>query len=123
MSRYAIHQKDRNEDQLRAYLEAHGAVVEKIQSPVDWLVEYRGVVAVAEVKMPGGKLRPIQDAFLRRWRGPWAILISEVDCRWLLSVMTPQKPQRLAWGELPKAMTPPRYDAEFFTALNDIESD
>jgi hypothetical protein len=97
MSRFQIHQKDRNEDDLRAFLEAHGATVVKIQQPVDWLVFYRGSVAMVEVKMPGGKLRDSQDAFLRRWPGLWAILIGEVDCRWLLSVMTPQQPVERAY--------------------------
>jgi hypothetical protein len=80
MGKYQVHQADVNEAAIVQYLRAHGAQVQKIGEPVDLLVTKCGHTAVAEVKGPKGKLRPVQEAFLATWRGISAVLRTEADC-------------------------------------------
>lgn len=87
MGRYAIHQTDENEAELVSYLRLRGAQVEKIHQPVDLLVTFHGVTAVAEVKTVRGNVNAAQRAFLERWEGISAILRTEMDCDQLLERM------------------------------------
>ena len=87
MSKYQVHQSDANEKRLIEYLRARGAQVEKIHQPVDLLIAFRGVTAVAEVKTPRGKLNRAQEAFLAVWGGMAAVLRDEADCATLLATM------------------------------------
>jgi hypothetical protein len=80
MGKYQVHAADVNEAAIVQYLRAHGAQVQKIGEPVDLLVTKCGHTAVAEVKGPKGKLRPVQEAFLATWRGISAVLRTEADC-------------------------------------------
>jgi hypothetical protein len=84
MARYEIHQSDQNAPALREYLEAHGAQVDVIQRPLDWLVSKCGRTAVCEVKTVKGKLRPAQTRYLLLSRGCTAVLRTEADCDLLL---------------------------------------
>jgi len=84
VARYEVHQSDTNAPQLRAYLEAHGAQVDIINRPLDWLVHQHGHTAVVEVKTAKGQLRPKQATYIRDCRGCVALLRSEADCDALL---------------------------------------
>lgn len=81
--------RDANEVTLSAVLHAYGAQVEHIALPVDLLITYRGITAVAEVKNPDGRdqLQPAQTLFLEQWGGLSAILRTEADCLALLARM------------------------------------
>lgn len=99
MSRWQVHRSDNTEAALVEFLEKHGCTVEKIHQPMDLLVERFGIVAVVDAKSRGRKMTTRQVAFTKRWTGIWALIESEVDCRWLLSVMTPQKVTTgIDWG-------------------------
>lgn len=87
MARWQTHRSDGNAARLRAFLEAHGAQVDVIDTPVDWAIGYRGVSALAEVKTARGILRPNQKAFLDGYKGLSAILRTEADCEALLAQM------------------------------------
>ncbi len=79
------HAGDANAPALRQYLEAHGAQVDVIQRPLDWLVSKCGQTAVVEVKTVKGKLRPAQTKYLLLSRGCTAVLRTEADCDQLLA--------------------------------------
>lgn len=63
--------RDENEPAIVAYLEANGALVYRLDRPVDLLVGYRGAWYLLEVKNPGAargratatKLTPDQEEF------------------------------------------------------------
>ena len=57
--------RDSNEAEVVAALEAAGAVVCRLDRPVDLLVGCNGLWTVLEVKRPKGGLRDGQEAFLR----------------------------------------------------------
>lgn len=62
---------DAGSQAIRAALRQAGADVAVIGQPLDWLVGYKGVNYLLEVKAPGARRRtdqPTQDAFLRTWR-------------------------------------------------------
>ena len=84
MGRWETHQSDGNARALRAYLEAHGAQVDIIQRPLDWLVHKHGRTAVVEVKTLKGQLRPAQRLYLSLCRGCTAVIRTEADCDALL---------------------------------------
>lgn len=71
-------------DRLVEYLKARGAQVCKIQQPVDLLICFRGITAIAAVKTGKGKLSASQTAFMGRWDGIQAVLRNEADCDELL---------------------------------------
>ena len=74
MGRYQVHRSDANAAAIRAGLEAHGADVEPIGRPLDWLVGFRGRTFVLECKTARGQIRPSQENFLLRWRGHAAVV-------------------------------------------------
>ena len=80
MGKYQVHRTDTAEPAHVAYLEAHGAQVEKIGRPLDLLVTFRGHTGVADSKTGNGPLTPNQKKFLARWRGISAVLRTEADC-------------------------------------------
>jgi hypothetical protein len=73
VSRFEIHQKDANAEQLKTLAEQLGMTVEVMQRPVDYLVGYKGLSIAVEIKTEKGKLRPSQVAFFDRFRGAAAI--------------------------------------------------
>lgn len=91
MGKYQVHQSDTNEKRLIAYLRARGAQVEKIHQPVDLLVCFGGVTAVAEVKTSKGKANRAQEAFMWHWKGICQVLRNERDCDAFLKLMVDEK--------------------------------
>lgn len=87
MGKYAVHRVDANAGTLYEFLEAYGATVKRIGTPLDALCCYHGVTALIEVKTANGKLRPGQEKFLREWPGVARILRTEQDCLNLLSAL------------------------------------
>lgn len=79
MARYEIHQTDGNAKRLYAYARQLGMSVAILNRPVDAAVGAYNISALVEVKRPGEKLRPNQQAFLDGWRGAWAIWREEAD--------------------------------------------
>lgn len=84
MGRIQIHQKDRNEAALVAYLEARGCRYVHLGRPVDGLLAVptrdRWLSVPVEFKAKGGVLQPTQEQFLARWPAPTYVLRSEVEC-------------------------------------------
>ena len=87
MGKFQVHRSDGNASQLSDYLRGHGASVEPLGRPLDVLIGYQRVTVIAEFKMPNGKLRPGQVAFLNTFRGMAAVLRCEADCDLLLGEM------------------------------------
>lgn len=87
MARYEIHRNDGNAKALIAYLEAHGASVARLDTPLDAAVGFLGVTVLVEIKTLKGKLRPKQADFLATWRGACRVIRSEADCDALLQDM------------------------------------
>lgn len=87
MGRWHVHQRDGNAKALREVLVARGATVEDIDQPVDWLIGYHGLTAVAEVKRPKGKLRTGQEKFFAEFRGLARVLRTEADAHELLNYL------------------------------------
>jgi len=87
MARYEVHQKDGNEDRLRALMEAHGVTVVKIGRPIDLLVAFKGATGVVEVKTPAGKLEASQKSFLQAWPGLSAVLRTESETLAFISAL------------------------------------
>jgi hypothetical protein len=69
-----VHAVDRNEALIVDAMRIAGATVYKLGRPLDLLVAVHGQTGLAEVKMPKGKLRASQSAFLATWPGLCAIL-------------------------------------------------
>lgn len=88
IKRYAA-KRDQNEAVIIAALRQCGATVEQLDQPVDLLVGWQGMTAIAEIKKPKrGKLTPGQKTFLETWQGsPVAILTSaDQAVLWLKSL-------------------------------------
>ena len=90
MARYEVHRSDGNAREIIDAMRKYGASVEIIDRPVDVLVGFRGVTAIAEIKTPRGKLKASQKAFLEGWRGLSRVLRSVdegiellEDMRWM----------------------------------------
>ncbi len=83
LSRYA-NQRDANEQLIVDALVGVGASVERLDTPLDLLVGFRGVNYLLEVKLPlgprGGKsgssLTSDQVTFFRTWRGQRCVVRS-----------------------------------------------
>jgi hypothetical protein len=86
LHRYAK-QRDANEAEIVAALEAVGATVERLDTPVDLLVGYRGRNFLLEVKAPlgprggrsAGRYTDDQAEWHRSWRGQRAVVRSVDD--------------------------------------------
>ena len=86
MTRHA-NARDANEPEIVAALQAIGASVVRLHSPVDLLVGYRRKTYLLEVKLPLGprggdshsRTTHAQDVFFQQWRGQIAIVRSEGD--------------------------------------------
>lgn len=87
MARYEVHRTDGNAKELIDYMRKRGASVEQIDRPVDVIIGFRGVSAIAEIKTPRGKLRTSQRLFLDGWRGLSRVLRCVDDCGDLLDEM------------------------------------
>lgn len=87
MARYEVHRSDGNAKAIIDAMRKMGASVEIIDRPLDVLVGFRGVTAIAEIKTPRGKLRASQTAFLDGWRGMSRVLRSVDDGIDLVNVM------------------------------------
>lgn len=74
MSKYQVHQIDRNQRAIMDYLQAHGFSVTSIGRPVDLAVGKDGRTYLLEIKQPKGKLRPSQEKFIATWRGHVAVV-------------------------------------------------
>ena len=66
LRRYA-NKRDENEPGIIAALEALGAMVYRLDKPVDLLVLHRGTVHLCEVKTRKGKLTRDQETFAQYW--------------------------------------------------------
>ena len=80
--------RDANEPQIVRFLLAAGYSVERIDVPCDLLVSRGGTTHLVEIKMPGQKLTPAQQAFQKGHRGCYHVatepkpLIAELrQCR------------------------------------------
>jgi hypothetical protein len=87
MARYEVHRSDGNAKEIIDAMRKMGASVEIIDRPVDILVGYRGVTAIAEIKTPRGKLQASQKAFLDGWRGLSRVIRDVDDAEDLLYYM------------------------------------
>ena len=79
MGKYQVHQTDQNAPLVIDAIKAAGGAWEPLHRPVDGLVSVDGVCGAAEIKTRLGKLRPSQEAFLKRFQGPVAILRTPED--------------------------------------------
>jgi hypothetical protein len=77
MAKYSYHRLDGNDESIRTALEAVGASVDR-RSPGDWLVGFRGVNYILEVKTANGKQNPSQQAFQGQWKGQYDV-VRDVD--------------------------------------------
>lgn len=84
MSKYQVHQIDRNQKAIMDYLQAHGFSVTSIGRPVDLAVGRDGHTYLVEVKQPKGKLRSTQIKFLETWRGHACVMRSVDDAAALI---------------------------------------
>ncbi len=72
--------RDANEKLIVDALRAYGASVERLNTPVDLLVGYRGQTHLVEVKIEGAKLNKAQVEFRDSWKGsPMQVLRSVED--------------------------------------------
>lgn len=73
MAKYSYHRLDANAQEIRDCLELVGATVDH-RCPGDWLVGFRGVNYLLEVKTAKGKQRPNQRKFQAGWKGQYALV-------------------------------------------------
>lgn len=73
MAKYSYHRLDANAKEIKLALEAVGATVDS-RCPGDWLVGFRGVNYLLEVKTAKGEQNASQKAFQARWRGQYALV-------------------------------------------------
>lgn len=79
--------RDANEKDIVSVLEAHGMSVERLDTPADLLVGFRGRTYLVEVKTLTGKMSDPQKEFYRDWRGNKTVLTDVDQARaWASSV-------------------------------------
>jgi len=78
LNRYAK-KRDKNESQIVYALRLRGADVEKLDTPVDLLIGYRGVTVLAEIKAPRTEPTKTQLAWLSEWKGGRRTVLKTVD--------------------------------------------
>ncbi len=97
MAKYSYHRLDQNATAIKHALEQVGATVDS-RCPGDYLVGFRGVNYLLEVKTATGALNASQRAFQARWRGHYAVVR---DVAAALRAIGAVEPTRFTAGDTP----------------------